>query len=309
MANENKRRPKEGWRQQNFRNIICVPSPICAAIFFGTLFIFSLALTLITLSFTYKIFEIKSDAIEFKGDFNISKGIIDIKLTQSDYDKIKGFLYVYVETEEYYQNHRIYLKSKSKGQMIGNSNTNLPLECAPLVNYADFDAKIQNYEEDMRIVPCGLMPASFVNTTISLYLNEKEVNIDSEGISWKYDNSEMYKRQKKQYLDIEDEHFKVWMRSSPTKTLKKLYGKIEKKDLEVGMLLFKITLQKNYLEYISEKRILLTTTTKIGGKYKVLGWTFFIITIISLFWCIFFIITMNYQNVPDIKTLFKKFSS
>lgn len=309
MANDIKRRPKEGWRQQNFKTTICVPSPICAAIFFGILFLFSFSLTLITLSFTYQIFEKKSDVIEFKGDFNISKGITYIKLTQNDFDKIKGLLYVYVETNEYYQNHRIYLKSKSKGQMVGSSNLDLPLECVPLVNDADLDVRFGTYEKSSQIVPCGLMPASFVNTTISLYSNEKEINVDSEGISWKNDNSEMYKSQKNQYLNIEDEHFKVWMRSSPTKTLKKLYGKIEKKDLEVGTLIFHITLQKNYLEYISEKRIFLTTTTKIGGKYKVLGWTFLIITIISFFWCIFFIITMNYQNVPDIKTLFKKFSS
>ncbi|OMJ83270.1 hypothetical protein SteCoe_15859 [Stentor coeruleus] len=309
MSNENKRRPKEGWRQLNFKTIICLPTPKCAAIFFALLFIFSLVLTCVILSLTYQILEKKSDTIKFNGDFDYSEGKVTITLTKSDIDKIKGPLFIYIETEDYYQNHRIYLKSKSKEQLSDTSTDTLSTDCSPLVKDGELDINFGIYDKNHYIVPCGLMPASFINTTISISVNGETVNIDSDGISWKYDNSDMYKTHEFGYLDIEDKHFKVWMRNSPTSTLRKLYGKIDEKDAKEGIIEFNVELYKNYLEYLSDKRIIITTTTRIGGKNKVLGWAYFVICVVSFSWSVFFAVMSKYHQVPDIKDVFKKFSS
>lgn len=309
MANETKRRPKDGWRQLNFRTIICLPTPKCAAIFFTLLFIFSLVLAAIILSLSYQILEKTSDVINFSGDSNYSKGKVSIELTSEDLDKIAGPLFIYIETSDYYQNHRIYLKSKSKDQMSGNSASSLSTDCEPLVKEGDLNIDFDIYDNNRYIVPCGLMPASFINTTVQLEVNGNNVDIDSEGISWKNDNSNLYKTQESEYLDITNEHFKVWMRNSPTSTLRKLYGKVEEKYIKEGVLKFDVEMFKNYLEYNPEKKIIVTTTTRIGGKNTVLGWTYFVICIFSLFWAIFFGIMIRYHKVPNIKDVFKKFST
>ena len=179
MGVENKRKPKEGWRQLNFKTIICLPDAKCAAVFFFILFIFSLILTSVILSYSYKIEEKHFDIFSFPSELTTK--------TLTFPSKISGPVYLYLEYQNYYQNHRIYLKSRSKDQLAGHYDSTLSTDCAPLINYGDLNLTIGNpplYTKGDEIYPCGLMPASFYDFSIDLFTNKSlPINISRTSIA------------------------------------------------------------------------------------------------------------------------------
>lgn len=298
MVNETKRRPKDGWRQLDFKTVICLPSPKCAGIFFGLLFIVSVVLTSIILPLSYKIIE-KSAEFKYSGSDDLTS-TIDLD------EKIEGPVYIYLEYLDYFQNHRIYLKSKSKYQLSGNSDASLSANCEPLYRSGDINININTYADGDVILPCGLMAASFINLTLTLTNNANTVKINSDDIAWPSDNSDKYSSQNGEYIDISNPHFKVWMRNSLTRNFRKIYGKVDK-SLEKGQLSFKLVLTtKNYLEYEPDMRIIISTTTRIGGKNFILGWAFLFVSALSLVWSLVFFILAKYFKMPTIKETYLK---
>lgn len=296
MAKENIRRPKEGWRQMNFKTVICLPNAYCAMLFFLVLFFVCLILSSAILYYTFQIVELASDEIDFPNRNNIvTTGRLEIK------EDIKSPVFVHVVYLDYYQNHRNYLKSKSKNQLAGESDDYLQDNCLPLVkpkdqpdihllNHTDNENAINN---NTKLVPCGILPASYVELNLIVKYNgtDQKEFIDSEDISWTTDDENKYKNSKNEYLDITDEKFKVWMRTSATKNARKLYWKINndlKKDYELELIL--TTNWENPLGYNPKLKIILSNATRIGGKNHVLGWIFFFIMIFSLIWSIMFAI-------------------
>ncbi|XLR35429.1 hypothetical protein S83_063329 [Arachis hypogaea] len=69
----------------------------------------------------------------------------------------------------------------------------------------------------------------------------------------------------------EQEDLIVWMRTAALPTFRKLYGKIEE-DLKEGELI-NVTLNNNYNTYSfnGKKKLVLSTTTWLGGKNDFLG--------------------------------------
>lgn len=293
MAKENKRRPKEGWRQLAFNTFICSPDPKCAGVFFFILFIFALVLTSVILSHSFEIFEKTKEIIDQKATFD---------LDSEDIDNIKGDLFIYLEYEDYYQNHRIYLKSKSKEQLADEESSSLSTDCEPLYKESDLKKdlkdKFGNLSDDDKILPCGLMPASYVETIITASNDDGNLDIDESDITWTTDDDRKYQKQKNSYLNITDDHFIVWMRNSPTRRLNKLFGRIKENDLKKGKLEFKVEEMENRLGYKPDKYIKISTNNRLGGKNNVLGWTFFVVTILSLVWCIVFAAITKFHKVP-----------
>jgi hypothetical protein len=301
MAKENKRRPKSGWRQLDFSTLICSPEPKCAAIFFFCVFVFGLVLTSVILSHSFEIFE-KTEEI---GD----DGRVEFKLDSEDVDNIKGDLFVYLEYENYFQNHRIYLKSKSKEQLANEDSSSLSTDCSPLYKKSDLEGNLEGkikVFDGNKILPCGLMPASYVNTTITAQLDEKSIEIDEDDITWSTDDDKKYQQQDDSYLDITDDHFIVWMRNSPTNRLKKLYGRIKNDDVKKGTLAFTIDEDENILGYNPDKFIKISTNNRLGGKNSVLGWTFFVITALSLIWSITFAVISRFHKYPTFQDVLQK---
>lgn len=89
--------------------------------------------------------------------------------------------------------------------------------------------------------PCGLMAKSFFNDTIQL-LNStdgEEIKIRSDNIAWATDIGKFHNIKDKdlpdgaesykdiQWLDMEDQHFIVWMRNAGLPNFRKLYGVID----------------------------------------------------------------------------------
>ena len=292
------RRPKDGWRQLDFKTTVCLPSPRCSAIAFGVIFIISSVLTCVILPLSYQITE-KSTSLDSLRLGSSSTSTLTLT------ENFSGPVYIYLAYMDYHQNHRIYLKSKSKYQLSGSYDSTLSTDCDPLEYQGEIDLKIGNYAEGETILPCGLMPASFVNISMRVTNNDTPVSIDSSGIAWPSDNSNKYLSQTGEYLDISNPHFKVWMRSALTKDFRKIYGKVS--GFSKGQVNFYVeATTTNYLGYYPEMMIILSTTTRLGGKNFVLGWCFFIISVISFAWCIIFLVFAKYSKIPTLKEFYTK---
>jgi len=96
---------------------------------------------------------------------------------------VTGPLYIYYELQNFYQNHRRYVKSRSPTQLMGLvSSSDVPsVECDPL-----------SKNGSLLLHPCGLIAHSFFNDVITLY----SVNhtLDSSDISWASDRQVKFKQ-------------------------------------------------------------------------------------------------------------------
>ncbi|KAL1204808.1 ALA-interacting subunit 3 [Cardamine amara subsp. amara] len=153
--------------------------------------------------------------------------------------RMKQPVYVYYELENFYQNHRRYVKSRSDSQLRSVKDENQTSACKP--------------EDDVGgrpIVPCGLIAWSLFNDTYALSRNNQSLAVNKKGIAWKSDREHKFGKSvfPKNFrsgnliggaiLDpliplSEQEDLIVWMRTAALPTFRKLYGKIES-DLEAG---------------------------------------------------------------------------
>jgi len=80
---------------------------------------------------------------------------------------------------------------------------------------------------------------TFTDSFAFLDPNMDAIEVDEDNIAWKSDKDLRFKnldkpeRYERQWIDIEDEHFIVWMRLSGQPTFRKLYGTIDE-DLDEG---------------------------------------------------------------------------
>lgn len=303
MAGEKKSKPKDGWRQMDFKNFLCLPNYKCGIVIFSVICFISFILTIIILSYSYQIKEVQSDKFKLNFDNNqtSSKKLVQTEITIDE--DMEDPVFLYIIFYDFHQNHRIYSKSRSKSQLADKTDSTLSTSCSPLYELGDLDYNITilnkehpGVKKDGVLNPCGLLPRSYYHLNISINTpagddvntTYKSIQLSLKDISWKSDNEDKYKNSKSS-LDVEDKQFKNWMRTSPTKTLQKLYGKIEEDLKEDQILNFNLTLMSTlYFDYEPEARIFLSTSTRIGGKNLVLGYTFLVITILSLVWTIMF---------------------
>mmetsp|Transcript_21833 Transcript_21833/g.22010 ORF Transcript_21833/g.22010 Transcript_21833/m.22010 type:complete len:358 (-) Transcript_21833:289-1362(-) len=94
---------------------------------------------------------------------------------------VTGPLYVYYELENFYQNHRRYVKSRSPYQLMGLDGADPETECDPLV-----------YNGTTLLYPCGLIANSLFNDVISL--SSVNHTLDSGSISWPSDRKVKFKQ-------------------------------------------------------------------------------------------------------------------
>ncbi|XP_015076787.1 ALA-interacting subunit 3-like [Solanum pennellii] len=195
--------------------------------------------------------------------------------------KMKQPIYIYYQLENYYQNHRRYVKSRSDQQLKSASRRDDTGTCDP-----------EDRVNGLPIVPCGLIAWSLFNDTYNFSIvnnnnNNKRLDVNKNGIAWKSDRDHKFGKDvfpsnfqngtligggklTNESLD-KQENLIVWMRTAALPTFRKLYGKIEV-DLEAGDTL-NVTLLNNYNTYSfdGKKKLVLSTTSWIGGKNDFLG--------------------------------------
>ncbi|CAK9169801.1 unnamed protein product [Ilex paraguariensis] len=210
--------------------------------------------------------------------------------------KMKQPIYVYYQLDNFYQNHRRYVKSRSDLQLRSKEYERDTKTCEP-----------ERAHENEPIVPCGLVAWSLFNDTYGFSLNNKILQVNKKDIAWKSDKehkfgSEVYpknfqkgpligggKLNESQPLS-EQEDLIVWMRTAALPTFRKLYGKIED-DLEANEKIT-VVIQNNYNTYSfgGNKNLVLSTTSWIGGKNDFLGKAYIAVGGFCLFIVIGFIL-------------------
>ncbi|KAF9612186.1 hypothetical protein IFM89_038444 [Coptis chinensis] len=191
---------------------------------------------------------------------------------------MKQPIYVYYELDDFYQNHRRYVKSRNDAQLNNRKEENTTDGCDP-------EDKLSN---GLTIVPCGLIAWSLFNDTYSFSRNNQQITVNKKDISWKSDRESKFGKNvfPKNFqngtliggakLDAsvplsQQEDLIVWMRTAALPNFRKLYGKIEV-DLQANEQI-NVTLDNNYNTYSfsGKKKLVLSTTSWLGGKNDFLG--------------------------------------
>lgn len=193
--------------------------------------------------------------------------------------KMRKPIYVYYQLDNFYQNHRRYVKSRSDRQLWSpkaEGSTNL---CDP-------EGEVGN---NKAIVPCGLIAWSLFNDTYVLSKNDAApIQINKKDIAWRSDTThkfgaDVYPKNFQNGTMIgggkldesiplnQQEDLMVWMRTAALPTFRKLYGRIES-DLEANEKIT-VTIQNNYNTYSfnGKKKLVISTATWIGGKNHFIG--------------------------------------
>lgn len=209
-------------------------------------------------------------------------------------------VYVYYGLTDFYQNHRLYFKSRNPDQLSGDDLAPGDMtSCSPVTKMKDLE-RVPIYEQakeklkpDDAANPCGLIAKSFFNDTYALYAPDKSiVEIKETDISWDSDDEKLGRPkdyESLQWLDVSSGHFKVWMRTAASSNFRKLWGRITK-NLKKGTYTLEIANNYDVSQWHGEKEFVLSTTSRFGGKNYLLGGLFvagggfsIIISIVFLF--------------------------
>ncbi|KAK3220831.1 hypothetical protein Dsin_014801 [Dipteronia sinensis] len=195
---------------------------------------------------------------------------------------MKQPIYIYYQLDNFYQNHRRYVKSRSDSQLKDPNDASVTSACKP-------EDTINGTNGTLPIVPCGLIAWSLFNDTYRFSRNNNQtLAVNKKGISWKSDREHKFSnkvfpknfqngtvRGGKNLNDSiplsDQEDLIVWMRTAALPTFRKLYGKIEM-DLNADDEIH-VILENNYNTYSfnGKKRLVLSTTSWLGGRNDFLG--------------------------------------
>lgn len=225
------------------------------------------------------------------------------KITFNITKTMKKNIFIYYRIDGFYQNHRRYIKSKSQAQLNGEDISLEDMkksgDCEPIVTnfdmgvYTSFDKSNLNLSDVA--IPCGLMAKNYFNDNFTNWrINNENISINDSNIARKSDRDN-YKNinKSKQWLDMENEHFLVWMRPSPFPNFEKLWGRIPY-DLNEGTTL-SVDIENNYnvSKFNGQKHLIIRTINNFGGKNYFLAIGYIIFGGISLILGIIFFISFK----------------
>lgn len=217
---------------------------------------------------------------------------------------------VYYQLENFYQDHRRYIKSKSVDQLKGEILTASQIkdDCEPIIHMQDVGIykSIGNVTLNASDVanPCGLIAKSLFNDTYMLIQNETPIYINETDIAWDSDKKNRYVMPENgtaiQWTNVTDEHFMVWMRPAGLPDFRKLWGRINHK-LTAGK--YKLNITNNYpvASFGGKKSFVLSTVNALGGKNNFLGIAYLVVGCICLIMALLF--WVGYRNYNTDKKL------
>lgn len=257
---------------------------------------------------------ISSESVkEYTGYYDCKTSDPNCNLTIYLAEDYVGDVYFYYALENYFQNNRRYMKSRSDKQLLGDLLANDRSDCAPYINATDVDGKIKP------IAPCGVIANSMFNDTFTLYYTEDsqktQVIWTYSGLLWEVDTKVKFKNpissvggdlcsafQEKNTikppnwqkhpceLDVANADnngflnadFIIWMRVAALPNFRKPYRKLVRQDRFANGLLrgyYLLEIQSNYPvdKFSGKKAFIISTASWLGGKNNFMGIMYIIV--------------------------------
>uniref|UniRef100_A0A1I7WCZ5 Cell cycle control protein 50A n=1 Tax=Heterorhabditis bacteriophora TaxID=37862 RepID=A0A1I7WCZ5_HETBA len=222
-----------------------------------------------------------------------------------------GDVYIYYYLENFYQNHRRYVKSRNDKQYLGNLNE--VSDCEPFA-YKEIDGKF------VPIAPCGAIANSMFNDTYILYYQGQPVPITTNGVLWDVDNYRKFKNPIGNDNDLcsafknttkppnwseepcniggfKNVDFIVWMRTAALPSFRKLWRLVDrstnpmfKDGLPPGNYTVHVTNNYPVRLFDGRKAVIISTTSWAGGKNSFLGIAYLVVGSLAIVLGIIFII-------------------
>ena len=284
------------FKQQNLPAWRPVPTILSIVIVFAIFGILFIILGIVLLIYSNKV---KSAEIEYT-DCTLGE-ICNKQLTLEN--DIDSPVFVYYQLNGFFQNSRRYVKSKETDQLTGD-DISVHDECEPAeknkeMGFSPSQTALDGsaLDPEAYAVPCGLMAKTFFNDSFSFSIGSTDLTVDETNIAFDKDKK-LYDEnpdRSKQWMDMTNEHFLVWMRPSGLPNPKKLWGRIDR-DLKQGEKI-DIAINNNYdvSHYKGKKKIVLSNATKFGGKNKFLGISYIVVGALSILCAIIFPIGYRFQ--------------
>ena len=284
------------FKQQNLPAWRPVPTILTIVIVFAFFGIFMIILGIVLLVYSNKI---KTAEVDYT-DCNINI-YCNKKITIED--DIDAPVFIYYQLDGFYQNARRYIRSKEIDQLTGDDIKKHD-NCEPAEKNKDMGFPSNkkaldgsDLDDNSFAVPCGLMAKTFFNDTFTFKIGNENLEVDETNIAFEKDKKLFDKNpdKSKQWIDMTDEHFLVWMRPSGLPNPKKLWGRINR-DLKKGEII-DVTINNLYdvSNYSGKKKIVLSNATKFGGKNKFLGISYIVVGSLSILCAILFPIGYKFQ--------------
>ena len=284
------------FKQQNLPAWRPVPTILTIVIVFAFFGIFMIILGIVLLVYSSKI---KTAEVDYT-DCNINL-YCNKKITIED--DIDAPVFIYYQLDGFYQNARRYIRSKEIDQLTGDDIKKHD-NCEPAEKNKDMGFPTNktaldgsDLDDNSFAIPCGLMAKTFFNDSYTFKIGDENLKVDETNIAFEKDKKIYDKNPDKsrQWTDMTDEHFLVWMRPSGLPNPRKLWGRINR-DLKKGEII-DVTINNKYYvsHYRGKKKLVLRNATKFGGKNKFLGISYLVVGILSILCAVFFPIGYKFQ--------------